>query len=192
MRASCSTIGLIVGGGDAALAVAAQPAGRLLGHLLAAADPGRRHVAAVRAADDGLDGCDSARADGQRHQPLQPDAQHRRQHRHRRRPARCWRATSRRRPSLLGANVTRLRSGVAVDVRADAGGVHGRRRRRRHRDQPRLRRALRHGPAAGDDGVVRRPVPAARRPVPRAGAAGPADEAAARAAAPAGGGALRH
>ena len=37
----------------AALAVAAEPAGRLLGHLLAAADPGRRHVAAVRAADDG-------------------------------------------------------------------------------------------------------------------------------------------
>ena len=67
----------------AALAVAAQPAGRLLGHLLAAAASGRRHVAAVRAADDGLDGRDPARADGQRHQPLQPDAQHRRQHRHR-------------------------------------------------------------------------------------------------------------
>ena len=40
----------------AALAVAAESPGRLLGHLLAAADPGRGPVAAVRAADDRLDG----------------------------------------------------------------------------------------------------------------------------------------
>ena len=44
----------------AALAVAAESAGGLLGHLLAAADSGRRHVAAVRAADDGRDGSDPA------------------------------------------------------------------------------------------------------------------------------------
>ena len=50
------TVGLVVGGIDAVLAVGAQPAGGLLGHLLAAADSGRRHVAALRAADDGLDG----------------------------------------------------------------------------------------------------------------------------------------
>ena len=77
------TAGLLVGGIDADLAVVAEPAGRLLGHLLAAAAPGRRHVAAVRAADDDFDGRDPAREDGQRDQPVQPDAQHRRQHRHR-------------------------------------------------------------------------------------------------------------
>ena len=56
--------------------------------------------------------------------------------------------------TTLGANVTRLRSGVAVDARRPAPGVHGRRRRHHDGDGPRQRRALRHGPAAGDDGVV--------------------------------------
>ena len=46
------------------------------------------------------------------------------------------------------------------------------------RHQPRLRRAVRHGAAAGGDGVVRRHLSAAGRHVLRAGAAGAADEAA--------------
>ena len=77
------TVGLVVGGGTLLWLSSAEPAGRLLGHLLAAVHSGRRHVAAVRAADDGGDGSHSARAHGQRHQPVQPDAQHRRQRRHR-------------------------------------------------------------------------------------------------------------
>ena len=52
--------------------------------LHAAAVPaGRRHGAAVRAADDGVDGDDQPAADGICHQPVQPDAQHRRRRRHR-------------------------------------------------------------------------------------------------------------
>ena len=42
IRGSCSPTGLLIGGADAAVAVAAESAGGLLGHLLAAADPGRR------------------------------------------------------------------------------------------------------------------------------------------------------
>jgi MFS transporter, DHA2 family, multidrug resistance protein len=72
----------------------------------------------------------------------------------------------------------RLRSRVADDARAVAGGVHGRGRRRRHREQPRLRGARRPGPPAGDDGVVCRHLRADGDHVRGAGAAGAADEAA--------------
>ena len=65
------------------LARAAESQRRLLGHLLAAVLPGARAVGAVRAADDDQHGSDPARADGQRDQPVQPDAQSRRQRRHR-------------------------------------------------------------------------------------------------------------
>ena len=65
------------------LARSAEPQRRLLGHLLAAVLPGARAVGALRAADDDQHGSDSARADGQRDQPVQPDAQSRRQRRHR-------------------------------------------------------------------------------------------------------------
>ena len=78
------TLGLIVGGGTLIWLSQAESAGGLLGLLLAAADAGRRAVAAVRAVDDRRDGLHPARAHGQRDHPLQPDAQHRRQHRHRR------------------------------------------------------------------------------------------------------------
>ena len=82
--------------------------------------------------------------------------------------------------ALLGANVTpydpasqtmlaQMR-GAFMAAGADAATA----------TEPRLRRAVRHGAAAGDDGVVRRHLPAARRAVHRAGAAGAADEAAAR------------
>ena len=73
------------------------------------------------------------------------------------------RATSRRRPSLLGANVTAYDPATQTMFAQMRGGVHGRRRRRRDRDQPRLRGDVRDGAAAGGDGVVRRAVPAARR-----------------------------
>ena len=114
---------------DAALALRPEPAGGLLGHLLAAAASGRRHGAALRAADDRRDGSDPARADGQRHEPVQPDAQHRRQRRHRRSPARC--RTRGQQVSDIAARIARdrLRPGVAGDVRADSRGVHRRRDR---------------------------------------------------------------
>ena len=67
----------------ALLAGAAQSPGGILGHLLAAILPGSRACRAVRAADDDQHGSDSARAHGQRHQPVQPDAESRRQHRDR-------------------------------------------------------------------------------------------------------------
>ena len=68
----------------AAVARRAQSQRRLLGRLLPAVRPGHRPVAHLRAADDDQHGPDPARAHGQRHQPVQPDAQPRRQHRHRR------------------------------------------------------------------------------------------------------------
>ena len=56
----------------------AEPVG-----LHAAAVPaGRGHGAAVRAADDGVDGDDQPAAHGIRDEPVQPDAQHRRRRRH--------------------------------------------------------------------------------------------------------------
>ena len=70
---------------------------------------------------------DSARADGQRHQPLQPDAQYRRQHRHRghRHHGRPQPAGRHRRARLQRQH---LRPGHPVGLRADAGRVHGGRR----------------------------------------------------------------
>ena len=76
--------GLLVGAVHALLARLAQPQPRLLGHLLAAVHPGARPGPAVRAAHHDHHGPDPAREHGQRHQHLQPDAQHRRQHGHRR------------------------------------------------------------------------------------------------------------
>ena len=118
------TIGLVVGGGTLLWLSYAQPAGRLLGHFLAAARAGRRPVAALRAADDGVDGSDSAREDGQRDEPVQPDAQHRRQHRHR-----DDRDDDRAQPAARDGDPRRahqrVRPDVAEHVPADAGGVHG-------------------------------------------------------------------
>ena len=156
--------GLLVGGRDAALAVAPEPAGRLLGRLLAPAHAGRRHVAALRAADDGLDGSDSARAHGQRDEPVQPDAEHRRQRRHRR-----HRHDARPQQPVddVHARVARhhLRPGQPVDVHADARRVHGIGCGRHDGREPRHRRDVRHGAASGDDGVLRRNLPAPRHPV---------------------------
>ncbi len=59
--------------------------------------------------------------------------------------------------SMLGSNVTAYDPGVAVDVRIScapafmAAGADI-----TTATEPRLRRAVRHGAAAGDDGVVRR------------------------------------
>ena len=158
------------------LVVEVEPAGRLLGHLLAAARPGRRDGAAVRAADDGRDGCDPARAHGQRHEPVQPDAQHRRQHRHRddRHDAGAQSADDDVDARIACVGV---RSGNPGDACADARGVHGRRRRRDHRDQPRVRGAVWDGPAPGRDGLVRRDLSAPRNAVSRAHPARAADEA---------------
>src|SRR5579884_13142 len=64
------------------LAFQAEHAARLLGYFLAAVAAGAGAVAGVRAADDGDHGSDPGRADGQCHQHLQPDAQHRWQRGH--------------------------------------------------------------------------------------------------------------
>ena len=60
-----------------------EPQRRLLGFLLAAVLPGPRPVGDLRAPDDHQHGQDRAGKDGQRDQPVQPDAQSWRQHRHR-------------------------------------------------------------------------------------------------------------
>ena len=173
------TLGLFIGGGTMLWLSTHQPERRVLGHLLAAGHPGRRHVAAVRAADDDRDGRHPARADGIRHQPLQPDAQHRRQHRHRRdRDAAC--AAHAGDGRHLRCQRHRARSDVTVDVQPDARRLHGSGLGRRHRHEPRVCGALRHGDAPGVDRLVRRPVPAAGRRLPGRGAAGAVDEAAAR------------
>ena len=70
---------------------------------------------------------DSAREDGQRHEPVQPDAQHRRQHRHRGHRHDAGAAAA------GGDDAARiayhgLRFREPSDVRADARGVHRRRR----------------------------------------------------------------
>ncbi len=69
---------------DDALAVVAQPQCRLLEPGLAAVHPGDCLRDDLRAAGDDVDGRHPACGDGQRHEPVQPDAKHRRQHRHRR------------------------------------------------------------------------------------------------------------
>src|SRR5262249_33290164 len=124
-------------------------------HFLAAAHSRRRHVAAVRAADDDRDGPDPARENGLRHQPVQSDAVRRRTHRH---PPPRHAAGAPQPADVLGARRQRhsLQSGRAVDDLPAAGRVHGRRRRHGDGHAARLRRGLRLRLAAGDDGRVRR------------------------------------
>ena len=76
-------IGLAIGGGTLIWMGQLNLQRRLLGDVLAPAASGRRAGAAVRAADHGVDGDHLAGAHGLRHQPVQPDAEHRRQRRHR-------------------------------------------------------------------------------------------------------------
>ncbi len=89
---------------------------------------GLRAVGALRAVDDDQHGSDSARADGQRDQPVQPDAQSRRQHRHRghRHHAVAQHAGLRQR---LRRERGRLLAGDAARLRRRAGRIHGKRRR---------------------------------------------------------------
>ena len=121
--------------------------------------------AAVRAAHHDHDGPDPAREHGQRHQHLQPDAQHRRQHgdRHRDDAPDAPPPGAHEQPRLARG---RLLAPGARDVRAAEGGVRRAGGRRRHRRRPRAARALRHGAARGDDAVVHRHLPLAVAAVP--------------------------
>ena len=79
--------------------------------------------------------------------------------------------------AILGSHVSGYDAVAPRDVRADAGGLHGRRRRCRHRHAARRGRDVRHGPAPGDDGRVRVDLPVAGRRLRGDGAAGVAHEA---------------
>ncbi len=81
---------------------------------------------------------------------------------------------------ILAANVTMYDPGVAVDVRHAAQRIPRRRRRHDHGDQPRLRGAVRRGPATGGDRDVRGAVPAAGSALHRPAAARADHEAPAR------------
>ncbi len=115
----------------AVLARPAQPRRRLLGHLLAAVRPGPGAVADLRAAHDHQHGCDSARAHGQRDQSLQPDAQSRRQHRHRR-DGHAARAQTAGLHQHARQPRRRVLAARTTDARTVAAGIHGGGHRSRH------------------------------------------------------------
>ena len=98
---------------------------------------------------------DSQRANGQRHQPVQPDAQHRRQYRHCQRHHDFVAPCSDPHQYPWGKRNSLQSAGTNHDG-PDESRFHGPRHGRRHRHQTSRCRTLRHGPATSrHDGLCR-------------------------------------
>jgi hypothetical protein len=160
--------GLILGV-HAVLAILARSERRLLGPVLAAVPAGIRARPPVRAAHDDHDGADREGADGQRDQPLQPDAKPGRRHRHRVRHDDAGAA-----PGFSHGRADLTRQPVRHDQRRLPRKreelLHRPRRRHGHYHTARLRRGRRHGGARSRDALLHRSLLDTRRAVPGDGA----------------------